>query len=174
MMDKMSNDEISNMSSTLLVAVFLVFLVMAVQFDSPRLSLMVMTCIPFSLAGSFVSIFLSGRPMSLMGIMGFLMLFGIVVNNGIYLVDAITELRKEMPLKDALIQAGCLRLRPILMTTLTTIVSMLPLIVGGNSGMAMMKEMSYIIVGGLAVSTILAMFLMPPFYLLMRREKFEE
>ena len=112
--------------------------------------------------------------MSLMGIMGFLMLFGIVVNNGIYLVDAITELRKEMPLKDALIQAGCLRLRPILMTTLTTIVSMLPLIVGGNSGMAMMKEMAYIIVGGLAVSTILAMFLMPPFYLLMRREKFEE
>lgn len=173
MMDKMSSDEISNMSGTLLAAVFLVFLVMAVQFDSPRLSLMVMICIPFSLAGSFVSIFLSGRPMSLMGIMGFLMLFGIVVNNGIYLVDAITELRREMALKDALIQAGCLRLRPILMTTLTTIVSMLPLIFGGNSGMAMMKEMAYIIVGGLAASTVLAMFLMPPFYLLMRGEKLD-
>ena len=173
MMEKMSTDEISNMSSTLFSAVFLVFLVMAVQFNSPRLSLMVMTCIPFSLAGSFVSIYASGRPMSLMGIMGFLMLFGIVVNNGIYLIDAITELRQEMPLKDALIQAGCLRLRPILMTTMTTVISMLPLIFGGNGGMEMMKEMAYIIVGGLVASTVLAVFLMPPFYLLMKRERLE-
>lgn len=113
----------------MLTAVLLVFLVMAIQFDSPRLSVMVMLCIPFSLAGSFASIFLSGRPMSIMGVMGFLMLFGIVVNNGILLVDAISELRKNMPLEEALVQSGIIRLRPILMTTLTTVLSMVPLVV---------------------------------------------
>ncbi len=95
--DKMSNDEIGNMSQTLLIAIFLVFLVMAVQFDSPRLSIMIMLCIPFSLAGSFGFLLVAGRPMSIMGIMGFLMLFGIVVNNGILLVDATNQMRKTMP-----------------------------------------------------------------------------
>ena len=123
-MDKMSSDELSNMSQTLLIAFFLVFLVMAIQFDSPRLSIMIMLCIPFSLSGSFGFMFLAGRPMSIMGIMGFLMLFGIVVNNGILLVDATSQLRKTMPLDEALIQAGTTRLRPILMTTLTTVLSM--------------------------------------------------
>lgn len=173
-MDKTSADEISNMSKTLLTAVVLVFLVMAIQFDSPRLSIMVMLCIPFSLAGSFASIFLSGRPMSIMGVMGFLMLFGIVVNNGILLVDAISELRKTMPLGEALVQSGIIRLRPILMTTLTTVLSMMPLVVAQNSGMAMMKEMGFIIIGGLVASTILTLFLMPSFYLLIRGERLQE
>lgn len=169
--DKTSNDEISNMSKTLLTAVFLVFLVMAIQFDSPRLSIMIMLCIPFSLSGSFGFMFLAGRPMSIMGIMGFLMLFGIVVNNGILLVDATNQLRKTMPLEEALIQAGTTRLRPILMTTLTTVLSMVPMIFSTDSGMSMMKEMAYIIIGGLCASTVLTLFLMPPFYLLIRGER---
>ncbi len=169
--DKMSNDEIGNMSKTLLIAIFLVFLVMAVQFDSPRLSIMIMLCIPFSLAGSFGFLFVAGRPMSIMGIMGFLMLFGIVVNNGILLVDATNQMRKTMPLEEALIQAGTTRLRPILMTSLTTVLSMVPMLFSTDSGMSMMKEMAYIIIGGLCASTILTMFLMPPFYLLIRGER---
>lgn len=169
-MDQMSNDEISGLTVTLLTAVFLVFLVMAVQFDSARLSIMVMLCIPFSLVGSFGMVFLSGAPMSMLGLMGFLMLFGIAVNNGIYLADGTNELRKTMPLEEALIQAGTTRLRPILMTTLTTVISMVPMLFSSNSGMGMMKEMAYIIIGGLVASTILAMFLMPAFYLLIRGE----
>lgn len=169
--DKTSTDEISNMSKTLLTAVFLVFLVMAIQFDSPRLSIMIMLCIPFSLAGSFGFMFLAGRPMSIMGIMGFLMLFGIVVNNGILLVDATSQLRKTLPLEEALIQAGTTRLRPILMTTLTTVLSMVPMIFSTDSGMSMMKEMAYIIIGGLSASTVLTLFLMPPFYLIIRGER---
>lgn len=172
-MDKLSADETSGMAATMLTALFLVFLVMAIQFDSPRLSLMVMLCIPFSLAGSFGLLFLTGSPMSIMGMMGFLMLFGIVVNNGILLVDAINELRAHMPLEQALVQAGITRLRPILMTTLTTILSMVPLILSTDSGMGMMQEMGFIIIGGLLASTVLTIFLMPSFYLLIRRETLE-
>ena len=170
MMDDTTADAVSSIVTALLAAVFLVFLVMAIQFDSPRLSIMVMMCIPLSLIGSIGLVFLSGRPMSMQGLMGFLMLVGIAVNNGIYLVDGTNQLRENMPLGEALVEAGTTRLRPILMTTLTTIMSMLPMIFSNDSGMSMMKDMAYIMVGGLIASTILAMFLMPAFYLLIRRE----
>ena len=169
-MDKTTSEETSQMVSTLLTGIFLVFLVMAIQFNSPRLSLMVMLCIPFSLAGSFGMVYLMGGVLSIVDLMGFLVLFGIVVNNGILLVDATNEFRKTMPLGEALIRAGETRLRPILMTTLTTVISMIPLIISNDSGMAMMQGMGRIVIGGLIVSTLLTMFLMPPFYLLIRGE----
>jgi len=169
-MDKMTNEETSQMLTTLLTAIFLVFLVMAIQFDSPRLSLMVMLCIPFSLIGSFGLIFITTGRISMVDLMGFLVLFGIVVNNGILLVDATNELRKSLPLGEALIQAGETRLRPILMTTLTTVISMVPMLFSGDSGMNMMSGMAIVIIGGLIASTILTMFMMPPFYLLIRGE----
>jgi len=170
-MDKMTNDETSQMVTTLLTAIFLVFLVMAIQFDSPRLSLMVMLCIPFSLIGSFGLLFATVGRISIVDLMGFLVLFGIVVNNGILLVDAANELRKKgVLLGEALIQAGQTRLRPILMTTLTTVISMVPMLFSTDSGMNMMKGMAVVIVGGLVASTVLTMFMMPPFYLLIRGE----
>lgn len=167
----MQNDELSTMVSTLLASLFLVFLVMAVQFNSVKMSIMVMICIPLCLIGSFTLVFLTGRPMSMFGLMGFMMLIGISVNNGIYLVDGTTQLRQTMPLEQALIEAGTTRLRPILMTTLTTIISMIPMIFTTSPNLVMMKEMSYIVIGGLIASTVLAMFLVPPFYLLMRGER---
>ncbi len=165
-MDKRLSDEMGSMGTSLIIAIMLVFLVMAVQFESVRYSLMVMMCIPFSLIGSFGLMFLMNEPISMMAMMGILMLVGMVVNNGILLVDGTNELKKEMPLGDALIEAGLTRLRPILMTTLTTVLSMLPLLLSGNSGMNMMHGMGVVIVGGLVASTLLAMYLMPPFYLL--------
>ena len=170
MMEDLQDDEVQHISTALLSAVFLVFLVMGIQFDSPRLSIMVMMCIPLSLIGSIGLVFLAGRPMSLVGLMGFLMLVGIAVNNGIYLVDGTNQLRRTMPLGEALVEAGTTRLRPILMTTLTTCISMVPMMFSNDSGMGMMKDMAYIVVGGLVASTILAMFLMPAFYLVIRRE----
>ena len=164
----MQNDELSTMVSALLDSLFLV---MAVQFNSVKMSIMVMICIPLCLIGSFTLVFLTGRPMSMFGLMGFMMLIGISVNNGIYLVDGTTQLRQTMPLEQALIEAGTTRLRPILMTTLTTIISMIPMIFTTNPNLVMMKEMSYIVIGGLIASTVLAMFLVPPFYLLMRGER---
>lgn len=170
-MDSTTNDAVESIVTALLAAIFLVFLVMAIQFDSPRLSIMVMMCIPMSLIGSILLVFFTGRPMSITGLMGFLMLVGIAVNNGIYLVDGTNQLRETLPLGEALVEAGTTRLRPILMTTLTTVISMVPMMFSNDSGMGMMKDMAYVMVGGLIVSTILAMFLMPAFYLLIRGER---
>lgn len=169
-MDESTAEGLESMTTAILAGTFLVFLVMAIQFDSPRLSIMVMMCIPLSLIGSIGLVFLTGRPMSKVGLMGFLMLIGTAVNNGIYLVDGTNQLRQTMPLGEALVEAGTTRLRPILMTTLTTIISMVPMMFSTDSGMGMMKDMAYVMVGGLVASTILAMFLMPAFYLLIRRE----
>lgn len=171
--DSASDDEVANFAVALLSSLFLVFLVMAVQFNSTRLSIMVMLCIPLSLIGSFGLAFLSGSPLTLFGLMGFMMLIGITVNNGIYLVDGTTQLRQTMPLEQALIEAGATRLRPILMTTLTTVISMLPIAFTTDSAMSMMKEMAFIVIGGLIASTVLAMFLVPAFYLIMRGERLD-
>ncbi len=173
MMDESTSEGLESMTTAILAGAFLVFLVMAIQFDSPRLSIMVMMCIPLSLIGSIGLVFLTGRPMSIVGLMGFLMLLGVAVNNGIYLVDGTNQLRQTMPLGEALVEAGTTRLRPILMTTLTTIISMVPMMFSTDSSMSMMADMAYVMVGGLFASTILAMFLMPAFYLLIRRENLD-
>ena len=102
--------------------------------------------------------------------MGFLMLMGIVVNNGILFVDSTNMLRQEMSVEDALIESGCIRLRPILMTTLTTILSMLPLGIGIGTNAVMMKGMALVIIGGLVASTVLTMLLIPSFYLILDKE----
>lgn len=172
--DAQLSKEVGSMGNAIIAAIFLVFLVMAIQFESPRLSFMVMLCIPFSLIGSFGLLYFSKAPLSMMAMMGFLMLIGMVVNNGILLVDATGELKKKMPLENALTEAGMTRLRPILMTTLTTVLSMLPMILSSDSGMNMMRGMGFVIIGGLCTSTILAMFLMPPFYLVINGRNSEE
>ena len=157
------------------MAIFLIFLVMAMQFESPRFSLMVMMSIPFALIGSFGLLYVAGSTLSMVSLMGVLMLVGIVVNNGILYVDTANRLREEMPLEEALIQSGQLRLRPILMTTLTTILSMVPMSLGIGEGSVMMEGMAMIIIGGLIASTVLILLLMPTFYLIIdkrtRKEK---
>ncbi len=166
----MMYEELSSILKAILTAVFLVFLVMAMQFESPRFSLMVMTCIPFSLIGSFLLMFVTGSNISMISLMGFLMLMGIVVNNGILFVDSTNQFRQEIPLEDALIQSGVIRLRPILMTTLTTILSMVPLAVGIGTNAVMMQGMALVIIGGLIASTILTLILIPTFYLILDKK----
>ena len=143
-MTEIMNEEFGVLYRSILIAIFLVFLVMAMQFESPRLSFMVMMCIPFSLVGSIFLLFIVGATISMVSLMGFLMLVGIVVNNGILYVDTVNQLKEEMPLEDALIDAGAIRLRPILMTTLTTILSMVPMGLGLGSNGAMMQGMAYL------------------------------
>ncbi len=170
MMTDMMYEELFAIFRAILTAVFLVFLVMAMQFESPRFSIMVMTCIPFALIGSFMLLWLTGQSLSMVSLMGFLMLMGIVVNNGILFVDSTNQLRQEMPLEDALIESGCIRLRPILMTTLTTILSMLPLGIGIGTNAVMMQGMALVIIGGLVASTILTLILIPTFYLILDKK----
>ncbi|MDE7231903.1 MAG: efflux RND transporter permease subunit, partial [Lachnospiraceae bacterium] len=175
MMDDMMIDEFKAIITAIFVAVFLIFLVMAMQFESPRFSAMVMMSIPFALIGSFGLLYVTGSTLSMVSLMGVLMLVGIVVNNGILYVDTANRLREEMELEEALIQSGQLRLRPILMTTLTTILSMVPMSLGIGEGSVMMEGMAMVIIGGLIASTVLILLLMPTFYLIIdkrsRREK---
>ena len=165
-LEDMIYDEFTAIVTAIFTAVFLIFLVMAMQFESPRFSAMVMMSIPFALIGSFGLLFITGSTLSMVSLMGVLMLVGIVVNNGILYVDTVNRLREEIPLEDALVQSGQMRLRPILMTTLTTILSMLPMSLGLGDGSAMMQGMALIIIGGLVASTILILLLLPTFYLI--------
>ena len=174
MMDDMIIDEFTAIITAILVAVFLIFLVMAMQFESPRFSAMVMMSIPFALIGSFGLLYITGSTLSMVSLMGVLMLVGIVVNNGILYVDTVNRLRDEMSLQDALVQSGQMRLRPILMTTLTTILSMVPMSLGIGEGSIMMQGMALIIIGGLVASTVLILMLMPTFYLIIDKRTIKE
>lgn len=171
MVTEIMNEEFAAIYSAIASAVFLVFLVMAMQFESPVFSGMVMLSIPFSLIGSFSLLYISGATLSMVSLMGFLMLSGIVVNNGILYVDTANMLKKEMPVADALVKSGQIRLRPILMTTLTTILSMLPMALGIGDGAVLMQGMALVIIGGLVASTILILILLPSFYLLIYEGK---
>lgn len=174
MMDDMVIDEFTAIITAIFVAVFLIFLVMAMQFESPRFSAMVMMSIPFALIGSFGLLYITGSTLSMVSLMGVLMLVGIVVNNGILYVDTVNRLREDIPLEDALIQSGQMRLRPILMTTLTTILSMVPMSLGIGDGSVMMQGMALIIIGGLVASTILILLLLPTFYLIIDKRSRKE
>ena len=101
--------------------------------------------------------------------MGFLMLEGIVVNNGILMVDTTNQFLETMPVEKALVEAGKSRLRPILMTTLTTILSMVPMALGLGSNGQMMQGMAMVIVGGLVASTLLTLVLLPTIYMIIRK-----
>ncbi len=123
--DRMMQEEFGSLYSAIAIAVFLVFVVMASQFESVKFSVMVMTTIPFSLVGSFGFLKITGVTISMTTLLGFLILIGTVVNNGILYVDTVNQYRQEMDLHTALVEAGATRIRPILMTSLTTILSMI-------------------------------------------------
>ena len=174
MMIEMMLEEFTAIGKAIAAAIFLIFLVMAMQFESPRFSAMVMLSIPFSLIGSFFLLFITGSTLNMTSLMGVLMLVGIVVNNGILYVDTTNQLKETMSLNEALMESGRIRLRPILMTTLTTILSMIPMVFATNENAAMMKGMSLIIIGGLVTSTLLILLLMPSFYLIMSKQGRQE
>ena len=135
---------------------------------------MVMTTIPFSLIGSFGLLFLCNATISMPSLLGFLMLVGTVVNNGILYVDTANQYRAEMERDTALIEAGATRIRPIMMTTLTTVLSMIPMALAlGDSG-EMMQGLALVNVGGLMASTILSLLMLPIYYTLMNRTRKHE
>ena len=164
-------EEFAALGQAIATAAFLIFVVMAMQFESPKFSIMVMTTIPFSLIGSFGLLFLADASISMATLLGFLMLIGTVVNNGILYVDTANQYRAEMDMNTALVEAGTTRLRPILMTTLTTVVSMIPMAFGyGDSG-EMMQGLALVNVGGLLASTVLSLLMLPVYYTLMNRKR---
>ncbi len=168
-MDEMMNEEFGSLFSAIITAILLVYIVMAIQFENLRYSGMVMFCIPFSLIGSILLLLITRCTVSMVSLMGFLMLIGIVVNNGILYVDYTNMLRRTMSTEEALIETGKSRLRPILMTTLTTILSMVPMSLGYGKNGEMTQGMAVVIVGGLTASTILTLILLPTFYMIIHK-----
>ena len=169
--DRMMQEEFCGLYNAIAVAVFLIFVVMAAQFESPKFSFMVMTTIPFSLVGSFGLLKLTGVSMSMTSILGFLILVGTVVNNGILYVDTVNQYRMEMPLRKALIEAGATRMRPIMMTSLTTILSMLPMAMAFGSSGSTTQGLAVVNIGGLSVGVLVALFILPVYYALMNGRK---
>ena len=165
------DDEFSQLYGAIFSAILLVFMVMAMQFESPRFSLMVMVCVPFSFIGSLLILSLTGSSINMTSLLGFLMLIGTVVNNGILYVDTVNTYKLTMSREDALVQAGVTRLRPILMTSLTTTLSLAPLAIGIGQNAEMMQGFAIVAIGGMLASTILALLLLPTFYMAMDKKK---
>ena len=171
---EMMNDEFASILKAIATAIILVYMVMAIEFENLRYSGMVMFCIPFSLIGSILLLLITRGLLSMVSLMGFLMLIGIVVNNGIIFVDYTNQLRDGgMPTAEALIETGKSRLRPILMTTLTTILSMIPMALGLGKNGDLMQGMALVICGGLLASTVLTLLLLPTFYMIIHKHNKE-
>ena len=172
--DRMMKSEFSSLYRAIAIAVFLVFVVMAAQFESVKFSIMVMTTIPFSLVGSFGLLKLTGVSISMTSLLGFLILVGTVVNNGILYVDTVNQYRSSMDLRTALIEAGATRIRPILMTSMTTILSMIPMALAIGSSGSTTQGLAIVDIGGLTAGVIVALFMVPVYYALLSRKPKEE
>ncbi len=150
----------------LMIAIVLVYMVIAAILESIIHPLTIMLSVPFALAGVVAAFILTGVSLNLMGYIGIVMLVGIVVNNAIVLLDRVNQLRMEgATARQALIDAGRQRLRPILMTSLTTILALVPLALGYGEGAELRRPMAIAVIGGLGASTLLTLWLMPGIYL---------
>ena len=162
------NEEFSKIYEALAIAIFLMFVVMAVQFESSKFSLVVMLSVPFSMTGAFLSLIITGMTISMTSLIGLIMLVGIVVNNAIVLIDYTNILRRERGLgaREAVVYAAPTRLRPIMMTTLTTVLGLLPSAFGLGGNVEMMQSMAVVVIGGLSLSTLVTLILIPTVYLM--------
>lgn len=155
----------ASMRFAILLAVFMVYLVMASQFESLLHPFVILFSVPFSLIGVLATLYLLDVTVSVVVLIGVIMLAGIVVNNAIILVDTTNRLRKEGKAKlDALREAGQLRLRPILMTTSTTVLGLLPMAIGLGEGSELRAPMAITVIGGLLASTVLTLLIIPAVY----------
>ena len=151
-----------DMIMLLVLMVILVFVIMASQFESLTYPFVIMFSLPFALVGVILGSWISGTAMGVMGLLGILMLVGIVVNNGIVLVDYTRLLiGREQPILDAAVAAGRSRMRPILMTTLTTVLGMVPMAIGSGVGSEMWNSLGMTVAWGLSFSTLITLFLIP-------------
>ena len=158
-------EAIEQLGIMLLLGVLLVYLVMVAQFQSLKSPFIVMFTIPLAFTGGFLALIICGMEVSVISMIGFIMLTGIIVNNGIVLVDYINQLRLEgAERRQAIIEAGSTRLRPILMTTITTILGLIGMLFGNNVGTALMQPMAVVCIGGLTYATLMTLFVVPCIY----------
>lgn len=158
-------DSFGDLFTLMILIILLVFIVMAAQFESLTYPFIIMFAIPFSFSGVFLALWLSGSTLNVMSLIGAIMLIGIVVKNGIVLIDYIILNRERgQGIVTAVVQGGKSRLRPVIMTTLTTILGMVPMAIGTGEGSEMWRPMGTAVIGGLTMSTILTLILVPVLY----------
>ena len=155
----------------LLLSVVLVYMVLASQYESLLHPLTILSTIPFGLVGAVMIFLITGSPLNIMGAMGIIMLAGIAINNSILLVGRINQLKTTMDLTEAIVQAGQQRIRPIIMTSLTTILVLLPMTFSFGEGAAMRSSMAVAVIGGLVTSTLMSLVVIPCVYYVFEQMK---
>ncbi len=173
--NEMINDAMGQVVLMLVLALVFMYLIMVAQFQSLLSPFIIMFTIPLAFTGGFFGLFLAGSEVSVIALIGFVMLSGIIVNNGIVLIDYMNQLRDEgMSKHEAIIAAGKTRLRPVLMTALTTILALSTMVFSHDMGSEMAKPMAIVTIGGLIYGTLLTLIVIPCIYDSFTREKKQE
>lgn len=158
-------ESFKGLALALVLAVLLMYMVLASQFESLLRPFIIMFTVPMAAIGVFLGLYVCGHRISVVSLIGIIMLAGIVVNNAIVLVDYISTLQKKgLSMREAILEAGPIRLRPILMTALTTILALLPLALGISEGSEVQAPMAVVVIGGLTCATILTLYIIPVLY----------
>lgn len=167
---KSMNESMSGLVSALAIAIVLVYMVMVAEFESFSKPFIIMTCIPFAFVGVVAILLITRVNLSIVGMLGGILLVGIVVNHGIVLIDYIEQLRKSMSgkltIEEIVAKGSAIRLRPVLMTTLTAALGMVPTALALHEGGEMMQPLALVIIGGLSVSTLVTLVLIPVIYVI--------
>ena len=167
--EELRKESMASLLFALILSVVLVYMVLASQFESLLHPFTILLTIPLAVVGAVLLFLITGMTINIMGVIGMVMLVGIAVNNSIILVDRINKLKVDMPLDDAIIDAGRQRIRPILMTTLTTILALFPLTLGIGEGSSLRAPMAVAVIGGLITSTIMTLAVIPCLYYVFER-----
>ncbi len=181
--EKQRRETFSGLGAALIFGIILIYAILASQFNSLTLPIILMMSIPLELIGAYLGLVTFNQTLNMMSMMGVLMVTGIVVSNAVLLIDYTDQLRaKGIPREEALLQAGSVRLKPILMTTLSTIFSMIPLALGLREGGELFRPLAAVVIGGLTTSTLLTLLVVPAFYtymddlerVILKRSRFQE
>jgi HAE1 family hydrophobic/amphiphilic exporter-1 len=165
--EAMRKESMSSLGFALLLSLILVYMVLASQFENLLHPFTILLTVPLAVVGAVAVFYIQGRALNIMAVIGIIMLVGIAVNDSIILVDAINQFRKAgMKLREAIVAAGQRRIRPIIMTTLTTILALLPLTFGFGESASLRSPMAWAVIGGLVTSTLLTLVVIPCIYML--------
>ena len=168
-------DMVSSMIQMLLLAMIMIYLIMVAQFQSLRSPFIVLFTIPLAFTGGMFALILAGEKLSMMSLMGFLILMGVVVNNGIVFVDYVNQLRLGgLDKREAIVAAGETRMRPILMTTLTTVLAMITMLLSKDVGSELGRGLALVIIGGLLYATLMTLYIIPVMYEIFSRKELKE
>ena len=170
--NEMIMEAVEQLLLMLILGLLLVYLIMVAQFQSLKSPFIVMFTIPLAFTGGFLALLLCGMEVSVIALIGFIMLMGVIVNNGIVLVDYINQLRLSgMERREAILEAGVTRMRPILMTTLTTVLGQLVMAVSKDAGSLMMRPIAVVSIGGLLYATLMTLYVVPCIYDMMNKKE---